>query len=124
MTEVHQRHERRKGADPSLVIARLEAFVDAASALLREWRAAADEPGSVEGGVEPLDLADPEDVRRWLDKLDGDVRDAIAAGEDATRPPGQRDLGRRTAREQILESGRSLQMLVKAARRGLPACPK
>jgi hypothetical protein len=96
MTEVHQRSKRRKGGDPSPVES---------------------------GGVEPLDLADPEEVRRWLDKLDGDVRDIVAAGDDATRPLGQRDLGRRTAREQILESGRSLHLLVEALRRSLPASP-
>ena len=94
MTEVHQRPRGRKGGDPSAV------------------------------HVEPVDLADPEEARRWLDKLESDIYDAIAAGDDATRPPGQRDLGRRMAREHILEAHRSLRLLIEAARRGLPAKPE
>jgi hypothetical protein len=88
MTEVHQRLRRRKGGDPP-----------------------ADH-------IEPLDLADPEEVRRWLDKLESDIWDAIAAGDDATRPPGERDLGRRMAREHILEARRSLRL--SSRRRGGP----
>jgi hypothetical protein len=150
MAEVHQRLKRRKGGDPSLVIRRLDAFIDAADALLnawdpvlegggyprclpsfdefidhlREWRESASELDGVKrSGVEPVDLAKPEELRRWLLKLDANICDAIAAGDDATRPPGQRDLGRMMARQRILESRHSLRVLVEAARRSLPAMP-
>jgi hypothetical protein len=34
--------------------------------------------------------------------------DIIAAGLDATAPPGGRELGRRAARRQIIEAGRKI----------------
>ena len=44
----------------------------------------------------------------WIRAVRDDVEDLYAAAEDATRPPGERDLGRRTAREFIQESHRAL----------------
>lgn len=43
--------------------------------------------------VNMLSFADPEAVRVWLAHLRAQIEDAVAAGEDATRPPGQRRLG-------------------------------
>jgi hypothetical protein len=52
----------------------------------------------------------PPDV--WLRALRDDIEDLYAAAEDATRPPGQRDLGRRLAREHIREAARALRDLL------------
>ncbi len=53
--------------------------------------------------------ASPDD---WLRALRDDIEDLYAAAEDATRPPAQRDLGRRLAREHIRASGRALRQLL------------
>lgn len=150
MTEVHQRLRGRKAGDPSLVIRRLDAFVAAAEGLLeawdpvldagayprrlpsfdefvaelQEWRDSAKEMDTVKkSNVAPLDFADAKALRIWLDHLHSDIHDAIAAGDDATRPPSQRDLGRTTARAHILESRHTLRHLLEAAERGM-AAPK
>src|SRR6185437_5186893 len=52
--------------------------------------------------VARLDLGDRGQVPRWLKELDTQIKDAVAAGEDATRPPGQRTLGRSLARKHLM----------------------
>ena len=55
-----------------------------------------------------LDWADPTAVEAWARDLCVHVQDAVGAGEDATRPPGGRELGRRAARRLILEAEKNL----------------
>jgi hypothetical protein len=50
----------------------------------------------------------------WFLALRDDLEDLYAAAEDATRPPSQRDLGRRLAREHIHAAGRALRALLAA----------
>lgn len=89
MAEVHPRRRRRKGGDPSVA------------------------------ALKPVNLADAAEASAWLAQLREQIDDAVAAGDDATRPPGQRDLGRRSARRAILEAGRSLRELLHAVKRGV-----
>ena len=65
--------------------------------------------------MKALDFGDPEAMRWWFARLRAQIEDVIAAGEDATRPPGQRRLGRAAAREAIEEAGRALEQLLEAA---------
>ncbi|MFT3773455.1 MAG: hypothetical protein QM820_49395 [Minicystis sp.] len=44
----------------------------------------------------------------WARDVHTQARDAAAAGEDATRAPGRRELGRRAARRIIGEASRKL----------------
>jgi hypothetical protein len=69
--------------------------------------------------VAPLDLSDPAQVRRWLGELLVQLDDALGAGDDATRPPGRRMLGRAAARGKIMQSRRALRELIDAAERGI-----
>lgn len=55
-----------------------------------------------------LDWSDAAAVQRWGAALRENIDDIAAAGEDQTRPPGARDLGRRAARHTILDGKRSL----------------
>ncbi len=57
----------------------------------------------------PSPAATPE---AWFRALRDDIEDLYAAAEDATRPPAQRDLGRRLAREHVRASGRALRALL------------
>jgi len=77
-------------------------------------------PAGGKGGDAPptLDLTDKAAVRAWLAELRTQIEDAVAAGEDATRPPGRRALGRPTARRAILEAKRSIEGLLEVAERG------
>jgi len=131
-------------------VRRLEAFVAAAEALyeawdplleiggcpryllafddfvedLRDWKECTSEARDVElSEVEALDFTDAKEVERWLDAVDCAAKDAIAAGDDATRPPGRRLLGRATARAHVAEARHKLRSLVEAARRGAPERP-
>jgi hypothetical protein len=61
-----------------------------------------------------VDLSDGEMVRRWAVELREQVDDAIAAGLDATAPPGRRRLGRALAREQIAGAAGSIGRLFAA----------
>lgn len=61
-----------------------------------------------------VDLSDVEMVRRWAVDLREQVDDAIAAGLDATAPPGRRRLGRALAREQIAGAAGSIERLFAA----------
>jgi hypothetical protein len=151
MPDVPQRSRERKEADPSLVIRRLDAFIAAAEALLEawdpileaggyptslplfddligylhRWRDSAKEMHTIRTSVvAPLRVSDPGELCTWLDSLQSGIDDAIAAGDDATRPPSQRALGRTMARQKILESRHALRQLLEAARRGVaPATP-
>ncbi len=150
MAEVHQRRRRRKGGDPSLVVRRLEAFIAAAEALheawdplldcggcpryllafadfledLRDWMECTKEARDVAlSEVEPLDFTDAKEIEQWLDAVDCAAKDAVAAGDDATRSPGRRLLGRATARAHVAEARHKLRSLVEAARRGAPTMP-
>lgn len=66
-----------------------------------------------------VDLSDGAMVRRWAVELREQVDDAIAAGLDATAPPGRRRLGRALAREQIAGAAGSIERLFAAV--GVPA---
>ena len=67
------------------------------------------------GDMNALDFGDPEAMRSWLARLRAQIEDVVAAGEDATRPPGQRRLGRAAARRVIKEARRALEQLLEAA---------
>ena len=55
-----------------------------------------------------LDWNDAAAVSAWARDVYVQVLDALAAGEDATRPPGRRELGRRAARRIVTEARRKL----------------
>lgn len=69
----------------------------------------------VAGAMKALDFGDPEAVHAWLAPLRARIEDVIAAGEDATRPPDQRGLGRAAARQAIAEARRALEQLLEPA---------
>jgi len=62
-----------------------------------------------------LDFGDPEAMRAWLAHLRAQIEDLGGAAEDATRPPGQRLLGRAAARGVIEEARWALDQLLSAA---------
>jgi hypothetical protein len=82
-------------------------------------------PSGGKGGdppaARPIDWSNRDEVRAWLADLRAQVDDAVAAGEDATRPPGRRELGRRAARRAILQAGRALEQILTVAERGVDA---
>lgn len=55
-----------------------------------------------------LDWTDVNAVKVWARGVCITARDAIGAGEDATRPPGKRELGRAAARRIIEDTGSQL----------------
>jgi hypothetical protein len=65
----------------------------------------------------PPPLGDAAGQLRWLRALRESVLDLAAAAEDQTRPPGQRDLGRRLARKQIEEAEAAIAGMLDAATR-------
>ena len=69
-------------------------------------------------GTDPLDWSDHEAVRAWLRELRTQIDEIVGAGEDATRPPGERALGRAAARRAILEAQRALGQMLAAAEGG------
>ena len=69
-------------------------------------------------GAVALDFSDREAVRAWLTELRTQIDEVVAAGEDATRPPGERALGRATARGAILAARNALGQMLAAAERG------
>ena len=147
MADVPQRPPRRKDPDLSVARERLDAFLAAGDALaeawhpklevstyprflpgfrdlmkaLRCWRAEVFEVAAISGddALEPLDLADTAKVRTWLTHLEEQIDDAVASGEDATRPIGLRELGRGMARRKMLEARESLGSLIEMAKRGM-----
>lgn len=149
MAEVHQAPSGGKGGDPPAVLRALRRFVAAAHGLRDAWSSELEGPtypralpsfgGLVReldvwldeaeariaaaiagaGEVQPLDLDDREAVRAWLADLRAQVDDVVAAGEDATRPPARRMLGRPMARHTILEARHALGQLLAAADRAM-----
>ena len=75
---------------------------------------------SAQGGASPpppppLDLGNPTAARTWLLALRETLRDAPSAGEDQTRPPGRRRLGRAMARETITEASDAAEAAIAVA---------
>lgn len=150
MAEVHQAPAGGKGGDLPSALRRLRHFVEAAHALRDGWSAELEGPtyprtlptlsglaqelhawlaeaeAAAErraGDVPALDLTDREIARAWLADLRAQIDDVMAAGEDATRPPGRRALGRAVARNAITEGRHALTRLLAAAERGLALTP-
>ena len=146
MTEVHHGPRGGKGSDPSFARLALTRFIDAAIALdaawhevldcptyprylpsfdefvrdLSDWQdEVEDRPYSEPPEPEPLVLADRAMMRAWLKELRTQIADALAAGEDATRRPSYRRLGRKTARRTLEEASRAVEQLLAAADRGV-----
>lgn len=146
MTEVQHRPRGGKGGDPSFALLALSHFIEAAVTLdaawhevldcptyprylpsftdfvsdLRGWQEEAeDRPYTEPPEIKPLVLADPATVRVWLEELRTQVADALAAGEDATRRPSRRRLGRLTARRTLQEASRAVEELLEVADRGV-----
>lgn len=69
--------------------------------------------------VVPLDFANPAEIRSWLRALTTQVEDLASAAEDATRPPGQRYLGRIAARAKVIEAHGAIAQIVQSAIVGL-----
>ena len=82
-----------------------------------DLRAASVHAPSAQGAASPppLDLGDPLAARTWLLSLRETLRDATSAGEDQTRPPGRRRLGRATARETIAEASEAAEAAIATA---------
>ena len=62
MAEVHQAPQEGKGGDPLAPTTKLSM----------------------------LSFRDPDAMRAWVTHLRAQIEDVVAAGEDATRPPGER----------------------------------
>lgn len=145
MPEVHQAPAGGKGGAPPGAHRALLRLVEAAYALRDAWNADLEgptyprslpsfagltrelaawladleaRPAAPTVEVRPLDLTDPAATRAWLADLRTQIDDAVAAGEDATRPPGRRLLGRPMARSAIVEARHALDQLLAAAERG------
>lgn len=71
----------------------------------------------------PLDLTDRAELRAWLADLRTQIDDALAAGEDATRPPARRELGRRAARRAVVQAGRALDRILAVAEQAVDGAP-
>ena len=54
----------------------------------------------------------------WFRILQEAYRDVAAAAEDQTRPPSQRALGRRGARDQLQSAGATIERMLAAALQG------
>ena len=146
MKDVVHHAREGQGSDPSAARDRLSQFIEAGHALCEAWNPALDRgyPGylpsfdeflavlviwyeAVKGGQEiaededirPVNFADQTDIRSWLKNLRAQVEDGMSAGEDATRPLGQRALGRLSARRTVLEARKALLELLQAAERGI-----
>ena len=147
MAGLHQRPRGRKDDGRPLAVRRLEAFIDAADALyeawdpvlerggypgylrsfdeliedLKVWAGCVDEAADVElRDVDALDFGDAKAVQKWLAALECAWQDAVAAGDDATRAPGARVLGRAMARSHVVGARHQLLCLMEAARKGAP----
>lgn len=73
-----------------------------------------------DAGQEGDTLTDPTTRAAWLADVRAQTADIIAAGLDATAPPGERDLGRREARRIIREAGGALASRLAEAGAPLP----
>ena len=58
-------------------------------------------------------------MRTWLTELRTQIKDAVSAGEDATRPTAKCEVGRRAARRLLVEARGALDQLLRAAECGL-----
>jgi hypothetical protein len=146
MSEVYQGPPGSQGKDPSAARACLDDFIEAALALAAAWNPVLDQPtyprylpsfdkfvsdleawqDEVEDrpyveptDIKPLNVADPAAVRAWIEEVRAQIEDALAAGEDATRPLRERGLGRSTSRRMVIEARMALQQLFQAADGGL-----
>src|SRR5690349_9487158 len=117
MPEVPQRPPKGQAPDIDVTRRRLREFIQAGNALWGAWHPSLDrarnppyiawirdllltlelweeefaETAKIAAWmVPPLDLGDRHQIRKWLQDLDVQVKDLVAAGEDATRPPGKR----------------------------------
>jgi hypothetical protein len=70
-----------------------------------------------------LSFTDRAAVKAWFDELCKQIDAALFVGEDATRPLGQRALGRAEARRRLLEASHVLHQLVRLAMHGLDGNP-
>jgi hypothetical protein len=87
---------------------------------LSDWQAEVHGRLSIEDREpEPLNFADPTAVRAWITDMRNQIEDATSAGEDATRPLGQRRLGRMMARRMVVEARDAGLSLLRAAELGL-----
>ncbi|MFT3775343.1 MAG: hypothetical protein QM820_59095 [Minicystis sp.] len=145
MPEVHHAPLGGKDGDPPAALRALRRFVEAGhelrdvwvpelegtaqprsvatfGGLLREldaWLEAVEAlPMEPAGAPYVLDLSNRDAARAWLAELRTQIDDAVSAGEDATRPPGRRALGRPTARRALLEARHSIEQMLVAAERG------
>jgi hypothetical protein len=62
---------------------------------------------------------DPADIALWIVALRGEIDDALAAGEDATRLKGDRVLSRAEARRKLLAAEAQIETLLDAGERSL-----
>jgi hypothetical protein len=62
-----------------------------------------------------IDLHNPLEVRAFVRDLQTKIADLAAAAEDATRPIGERELGRRAARRIVLDSNHAIRNALVAA---------
>ena len=88
---------------------------------LKVWAGCVDEAADVAlRDVDALDFRDAKAVQEWLAALEHAWQDAVAAGDDATRAPGARVLGRAMARSHVVGARHQLLCLMEAARKGAP----
>lgn len=78
-----------------------------------------DENSKAAGGA--LCWNKPEEVLAWLALVRDHILDAVAAGDDATRPISKRVLSRAEARRKIYRAEKDLVRLLAAAKRGVPS---
>ena len=71
----------------------------------------------------PVNFGDPAVVRAWLSFLRAHALDAIALGEDATKPVTERMFSRHEVKRRLADEERALLALLDAAERGLPPEP-
>jgi hypothetical protein len=146
MSDVKHRLREDQESDPSVAYELLSRFLVAADALSAGWNPVLDhgyprylpsfddflkqlslwkeevkerQAAAEAEDILPLNFADPAAVQRWLKELRAQVEDAVAAGEDATRPFGKRGLGRLMARRMVIEARHALLELLQAAERGI-----
>lgn len=67
----------------------------------------------------PLPWNDPDEARAWLGDLREQILDALAAGEDATRPLRRRVLSRAEARRKLTAAEQAILALLARAEAGL-----
>ena len=81
------------------------------------------DPPSSSAAREAVRWNEPDDVRLWIDALRSAAHDALAAGEDATRPKRDRVLSRGEARRQLDTAKYAITALLDAGERGASPDP-